>query len=348
MAAGFKKATVNASDVPATLTNYPAYVDLSRVGITTLAEAQSVRCYSDSAKTTELAREIVSATQMHVKVPSLTSTFVLYVDYDGVRADYAVTDTYGRNAVWSDFLSVYHLEESSGNRIDSTGRQTLTDFNTVLSATGQIGVAADFESANSEYLSAGVGGFANAINGATVVSVSCSVKPESYPSGGANGCFFNACVGGNNGGLFLGTFDTNKIRVGGRSRSADAFQSTSYTNGAATTFFTIYATWDFPNDKIRLTYDGTQVYDTTVSFGNSSFTVASPTIIDSLGNQNSVNYYDGLLDEVRIYLGEHSANWRTTQHHNQSDEAGFWGTWTDVSGGGPTAPRNPLFFGSGL
>jgi len=121
MASGFKQATVNASDVPATLTNYPAYVALSRLGITTLAEAQSVRCYSDSAKTTELAREIVSVTEMHVKVSSLTSTFVLYVDWDGARADYAATDTYGRNAVWSDYAFVFHFENSLTNSVGNLG-----------------------------------------------------------------------------------------------------------------------------------------------------------------------------------------------------------------------------------
>jgi hypothetical protein len=50
MAAGFKKATVRAADVPSTLTNFPTYVDLDRLGITTLAEAQSVRVYADVLK----------------------------------------------------------------------------------------------------------------------------------------------------------------------------------------------------------------------------------------------------------------------------------------------------------
>ena len=47
MASGFKQATVNAADVPASQTDFPSYVDLSRLGITTLAEAQSVRVYAD-------------------------------------------------------------------------------------------------------------------------------------------------------------------------------------------------------------------------------------------------------------------------------------------------------------
>ena len=122
MAAGFKQATVNAASVPSTQTNFPAYVDLSRLGITTLAEAQSVRVYADSGKVTEWAREIVSATEMHVKVPSLTSTVTMYVDWDGVSADYAVTDTYGRNAVWSSYSTVIH----NGGATDSTGNSTLS------------------------------------------------------------------------------------------------------------------------------------------------------------------------------------------------------------------------------
>src|SRR6056297_2303141 len=116
-----KTATVNASDVAATLTNFPAYVDLSRVGITTLAEAESVRVYSDAAKTTELAREIVSASEMHVLIPSLTTSTQIWVDFDGVRSDYAVGATYGAEAVWSTFEGVWHLQDTT----DSTGTRDL-------------------------------------------------------------------------------------------------------------------------------------------------------------------------------------------------------------------------------
>jgi hypothetical protein len=114
MSTGFKSATVASGDVPDTQSNFPVYVDLKRMnGGTSLsaADAASIRVYSDSGKTTELAREIVSVDEMHVKVTSLTNTFTIYVDWDGSSADYAVTDTYGRNAVWSDYRAVYHLNE---------------------------------------------------------------------------------------------------------------------------------------------------------------------------------------------------------------------------------------------
>lgn len=50
-------------------------------------------------------------------------------------------------------VSYWKLDETSGTRADSIGANTLTDNNTVLSGTGKVGNAADFEDANSEYLS---------------------------------------------------------------------------------------------------------------------------------------------------------------------------------------------------
>ncbi len=50
-------------------------------------------------------------------------------------------------------ISYWKLDEASGSRADAHGSNTLTDNNTVGSATGKIGDAADFELSNSEYLS---------------------------------------------------------------------------------------------------------------------------------------------------------------------------------------------------
>lgn len=49
--------------------------------------------------------------------------------------------------------SYWSLEEASGTRVDAHGDNDLTDNNTVTSATGKVGNAADFEANNSEYLS---------------------------------------------------------------------------------------------------------------------------------------------------------------------------------------------------
>ena len=53
----------------------------------------------------------------------------------------------------TNLISYWELEETSGTRNDSHGSNHLTDNNTVTSGTGQVGTAAFFTSANSEYLS---------------------------------------------------------------------------------------------------------------------------------------------------------------------------------------------------
>lgn len=54
----------------------------------------------------------------------------------------------------TDLVAHWKLNEASGTRNDShSGGHNLTDNNTVASATGKIGDAADFEAGNSEYLS---------------------------------------------------------------------------------------------------------------------------------------------------------------------------------------------------
>ena len=69
----------------------------------------------------------------------------------------------------TNLLAYYKLDESSGNRADAHGSFTLTDNNTVLSATGIINDGADFVRANNEFLS-------NASFGASVSANDWSVS----------------------------------------------------------------------------------------------------------------------------------------------------------------------------
>jgi hypothetical protein len=59
----------------------------------------------------------------------------------------------GTSPLLTNLVAYWKLDESSGTRIDSHGSNNLTDNNTVGSATGKIGNAASFVSANEEYLS---------------------------------------------------------------------------------------------------------------------------------------------------------------------------------------------------
>lgn len=327
MATGFKQATVNASSVPATQTNFPSYVDLSRLGITTQAEADSVRVYADSGKTTEWAREIVSVTEMHVKVPSLTSTVDIYVDWDGSSADYGVTDTYGRNAVWSDYAAVYHMNESSGNITDSTANgNTGTNTNTATFGAAQIGNGSTYAAASSQYFTMGTPASLN-ITGS--LSMTAWLKD-------------NAASGANS--TVISNYNSTGSKV--------QYQYKTYNNaGTITTYYNInntsqqtitgqtisVNTWT----HIGSVYNGSNVimYKNGAANSPTTTTQTPPSTgygDTSLGRAGSYNglYTNGSLDEVRVRASALATTWITTEYNNQNDEATFWGTWSDVGGGG--------------
>ena len=68
----------------------------------------------------------------------------------------------------------WKLDESSGTRIDSHGSNDLADNNTVGSATGKIGNAADFVEANTEFLS--IADNADLSTGDEDMSITCWVN----------------------------------------------------------------------------------------------------------------------------------------------------------------------------
>ena len=64
-----------------------------------------------------------------------------------------MSDVSTHSTLPTSLVAYYELEEASGSRADSKGSNTLTDNNTVTSATGKQGDAAVMVIANSEYLS---------------------------------------------------------------------------------------------------------------------------------------------------------------------------------------------------
>jgi len=337
MAAGFKTATVRSGDVPATQTNFPSYVDLDRLGITTLAEAQSVRVYADSAKTTEWAREIVSLTEMHVKVPSLTSTVEIFVDWDGVRADYAVGATYGRNNVWSDYVSVHHLQEdpsgtapqntdSTGNGYDTTSQGSMTTADLVTSQIEK-GIQTDGIDdilLKTSYASVGI----------TSVTAQIWAKPDTTSVGGA---FFKIGdsygeSGTNSNGYTLGVgssnFDTNGNDLVG------LFENRRWiiTNSEMGTG------WSLLHLVLNASSKPTIYKNATSVFSDTGVNPNTPSTYLHIGGYDAGGSYERIpkatVDEMRVRQSILSANWITTEYNNQNAESTFWGAWTDAGGGG--------------
>ena len=348
MATGFKKATVASAKVAATQTNFPSYVDLSRLGITTQAEADSVRVYADESKTTEWAREIVSATEMHVKIPSLTSTTDMYVDWDGARSDYTTTATYGAEAVWSDYMAVYHMQHSSGDATDSTGNgRTLTNNNSVTYASAQIENGSVYAKASKKNLSNSTNFVGAATSGVTTTAW---VKVMTLPTNG----YWSPVVMASGGDspyvshqLGFYQYPTNTWTwVWGRTKHgvASSFTLTDATTPVADTWYKLTGTTD-GTSRAEFYKDGTSLASTgSVDTGSgTNGTNAYRGFIlgreNYTGDDSNNRYLDGVLDEVRIKTGAVTDDWETTEYNNQSDESTFWGTWTDA--GGATATFTP-------
>jgi hypothetical protein len=318
MAAGFKTATVTSGDVPATQTDFPSYIDLSRLGITTQAEADSVRVYADAGKTTQWAREIVSVSQMWVKIPSLTSTTAIYVEWDGVSADYAVTDTYGRNAVWSDYLAVFHFESSNANSTSGSYSGTDTSM-TYGSSYGKFGGGADFNGTSSRIA------FSSTMIPITTNpwSITMWVNQDILATG--NKEFFSQWTYATSGNAyFLGTNSNTRIRM------SDAWSYDLTTNWTADTWRYVANTNTASNNHLYT--------NATLRGSKGSAMSFTGTGVAMFGRQGEYadEYFDGFLDEARVRLSTLSQDWITTEYNNQSDEAGFWGTWSDVSSGNTT------------
>ena len=325
MAAGFKKATVNASKVPSTQTNFPAYVDLSRIGITTLAEAASVRCYSDQAKTTELPREIVSVTEMHVKISSLTSTVSIYVDWDGVRADYAVAGTYGRNNVWTGYVGVYHYDEdpaSGAVLTDSTGNgRTGTAVSMVTGdrVAGKFGKAWQFD---------GVAKYAHVDGSASsfkLASISVSVVHKVATASDVVSCWA------------LSEFASAFSKFG--QLETVVYRRPSGAAGTAlthTTAINVNTNWHHiaytGQTNSHFSYlDGAGNANDTNVYAPSDMGVVDRMSLGGLFTYNGANQFKlGIQEELRYYSGILSADWYSVENNNLMDEPTFWGSWTNL------------------
>ena len=317
----FKKLKVKVGQVTGTHTNFPTLIQPSLItglGSITLAEAQSARFYSDVGKTTEIAREIVSADEIHVKVTSMEALAEIWMDYDGIRADYAVTATYGRNAVWSNYLFVSH----DGGGTDSTGTYTPTANGSVSAGdvSGKIGVATNFDGNNQYFtLPTGVIVTGNADRTVSLWYASDAASAFSPFSFGKGGGTSNAD--------FAARIISDRIKAqlwGGADLDAMAASVPGYLDGSWRYLATTHT-----SGTLRILYDGSQVASGSRTLG----TTANEALIGSWYLSNGAQDFVGDIGEFRYSDSANSNNHIAAEYNNQNANGSFWEA-TDAGGGG--------------
>jgi len=194
--------------------------------------------------------------------------------------------------------------DSSSNSNEGTlnGGFTFSGNGTI----GKIGRALNLDGID-DYVSWPSGTFVALLEGASQISFSMWIKPETSSSTAFDDVVMSSGIDGNLFNLFWCNVEgaSNNILVGGRSRSSDSFQSvTSSDTITLGEWAHVIGILDFANDKVRIWVNG-NLNEGSVTFGSSTIlNDGTPGNTDEIGNhrQDTGNVpYDGSVDDIHIY-----------------------------------------------
>lgn len=343
--------TPDAASGGSALSNFPALITAAALpsdifdstnGAQT--DGGDIRFSSDSAGTTELAFEIVewdkagNSAQIWVKIPSLSASspsdiYIWWKPQTGTLTGYSPGGTYGRSAVWSGEVGVYHLDEASGDAVNAaTGGEAARGGTRTYSQAGQIGDAVDFSS----------GGWFTAANSSAynvggAMHLSAWFETSSQQSGKAMVALepsqtdYRALLYLTNNSATVAVY----LRVGGTVYSATYVKSSG--NYADSAWHKLELDFDKTrsSERIQLWIDG--VKQATATAANADVSTTTSTF--SIGRWYSGNNYTGLLDEVRLGASSLSAGWIETAYTMESAPGSWWvvGSVGTIGGGGASA-----------
>lgn len=311
------------------VTSYPVYNDCGGFPASFWTNASSsgadIRVL-ESDEATETAFELVSFStstkrcELHFMADALatTSSSTFYIYYGNATATaYAVTDTYGRNNVWSStHRAVYHL----GDLVDSTGNgYTLTNNGTTTFSTGSMGDAASITAA-SQYLSSAT---ALGLTATQALSIRIFFKMASETT--VDRDFYNLRnEGGAADSQIRGVYEynggTRRMRT---YRDPNTAFSDKSGNIADNTWRYYKATWT--NTASNLFTSINNVAGTTG--GSINTTAVGESSLFTIGSTPQYTYtrpINGLVDEFRVSGSVLSASFITTEYNNLSSTSTFF------------------------
>lgn len=228
-------------------------------------------------------------------------------------------------ALTDNLVCYWRLEEASGSRADEVGGRTLTDNNTVTSATGKQGSAAQFVRANSEYLSAA--SHASLSPGDTDFTLQAWVYLDSKPSGSQMRVIDKYQVGFKEYTLlYYQSGDRFELVVSANGSSDSAYVDANTFGAPSTgTWYLIHAWHDSVNNQI-----GIAVNAGTADTASHSGGVYNSAAAFEIGrNATSGYHWDGRIDEVALWSRVLTGSERTQLYNGGSGLA-----YGDLAGGG--------------
>ena len=308
--------------------NFPVYLVFNDPGLKTSSNGGHVQSavgadiafFGDSALTQVLPYEVVSyngaagTLTAVVTYPSLSHSVdtTFYMAYGMSGAASAANPT----AVWSQYLGVYHLEDSAASTAilnsvtgDTTGKSVSNTAS--MTVAGKLGAGLKFNG-SSDLLDLGS---YSAMNNATAATYSGWVNFAGF----SNYAGILSRIDSNNAGYVLGlgsddccSSDTDWLTTV-RAHNGVASFTAGYGIQPGTWY---YFTSVFSGGTLNLYINGTQV--TLSNFGGVNSSI--PAITADLSAAVGVN---ATLDELRISTRAYTRDWITTEYNDMSNPAGF-------------------------
>jgi hypothetical protein len=330
-----KKITIWGSQVTGSLTDFPVLIykvdsEFQSHGVTGGADF----VFTSWDGTTKLPHEVEWFNKQSgsytgwVKIPSLTAGVDtdIYVYYGNTGA----SDQQDPATVWSNgFAGVWHLNETSGTRYDSTSNNNdLTDVNTVARGTGLVAGGADFVRTSSESLTI-TDATQTGLDITGPITMEAWVKNDEVanpPYQVIEKYRDSTCGSGNDPpySLRLVTESPNLKECAGVTGSCsdppDAQPAAwTITSGA----------WVF----LVGSYDGanTRVYRNSVESNARAYAsgIVNTDGTFYIGSHGTANYFDGIIDEARVSSVARSQGWITTEYTNMNSPGTFFTFFTE-------------------
>jgi hypothetical protein len=307
----------------ADLTNYIFYFSNTNTDFATIANGGllrnasgfDVRFTSDSAGSNVLSYEkdvhnlATGELKAWVKIPTLDfdDNTVIYIWYSNNTISTNQEDVVN---VWADYLMVTHLSDLTTSTVkDSKGTYTLAKkgANTPVEATGYINTGQDFNASNAEHITTPT---ATALNPTASVTVQAIFKSDLLTSRRQIAGKIDA-----NNGYHLRTDGTNLQFRAGSGATLITAQS-AVTTG---TWYIVTGVYDGANTKLYVNGVLTDTSGTTIG------AIATNTVEFSIGAfRTTFDYFDGIIDEVRLLDTAHTVERVGTEYNNYSSPPTFY------------------------
>jgi len=343
---------IASAQVDADLTDFVVLVDLADLPSSFWSVVANgggdIRVFKSDG-TTELAREVVSCDtatdtgELWVKfsgVLSGTSDTTIQIHADGSSSEPAFTATYGRNAVWSEYLFSLHLRD--GATIENSAGDSTWDITTAGSGVSQSALSpwggstsVDFDGTATGFMEIAAGSTVGGTN--DPLTFSAWIRADVIKNDEVG--IFTAQTGSSDS-LFV--FFDNYNFVGGSSDAIVLQGRTTLERPDTGNFsFTDANTWRYFTGAGERFNDLDLYLDSTLE-ATAEFSQGWDTDAASYGIGQSESYvssnWDGQIAEVRFRQARSTSSWVSTEYNNQSSPSTFY---TASAVAAPTAVEAP-------